>query len=216
MTINAEIGAKLKLLGYEIAEYHKDFELGGPWTLWQYPSNGAVHRVGKKMTPSEEHMQNIENLIEEAERRNFYGQSFKQMIDETADMQSQLYGISKEKARVEIIRNAFRFINNPVTDIVPRAKLYEKSISSFMGSIWASYNSTKSNYPAKMAMKELQKLMLDLNEVKQIEAAHKDKFDLIFGSAVKWFHLNKCRYPETNEKDIEEMIKLLKDKAKEY
>ena len=40
MSLHAEAGAKLKLLGYNIAEYHKDFELGGPWTLWQYPSDG--------------------------------------------------------------------------------------------------------------------------------------------------------------------------------
>jgi len=38
MTVNAEMGAKLSLLGYNLAEFHKDFELAGPWVLWQYPS----------------------------------------------------------------------------------------------------------------------------------------------------------------------------------
>ena len=38
LSINAEAGAKLKLLGFELAEYHQNFQLGGPWTIWQYPA----------------------------------------------------------------------------------------------------------------------------------------------------------------------------------
>ncbi len=40
MTMNAEVGAKLQVLGYSIAEYHKNLELGGPWTIWQTPNAG--------------------------------------------------------------------------------------------------------------------------------------------------------------------------------
>ena len=44
LSVNAEIGAKLKVLGYEIAEYTKTFEIAGPWTLWKYPSDGSEHK----------------------------------------------------------------------------------------------------------------------------------------------------------------------------
>ena len=40
LAINAELGAKLTVLGYNLAEVHKTFQLGGPWTIWQYPSTG--------------------------------------------------------------------------------------------------------------------------------------------------------------------------------
>jgi len=133
-------------------------------------------------------------------------------------MKARLYDISKEQARVQVIRSGFRFIIDPVKDIIPGSKNYEKSIVSFMARIWANYSTTKDEFPAKIAMKELKKMMLDLDEVKQVEAAHKDKFDLIFESAVKDFRYNTCfaRYPEVNEKDIQEMIRLIKENAKNY
>lgn len=46
LTVNAEAGAKLKVLGYELAEYKATFKLAGPWTLWKYPSDGTEHKVG--------------------------------------------------------------------------------------------------------------------------------------------------------------------------
>jgi len=53
LTVNAVVGAKLKLLGYELASYSKTIELAGPWTLWKYPSDGTEHKVGE-----DEEMQN--------------------------------------------------------------------------------------------------------------------------------------------------------------
>lgn len=46
LSVNAEVGAKLKVLGYELAEYKTTFRLAGPWTLWKYPSDGTEHKVG--------------------------------------------------------------------------------------------------------------------------------------------------------------------------
>ena len=47
LTVNAVIGAKLKLLGYELASYSKTIELAGPWVLWQYPSDGTEHTTNE-------------------------------------------------------------------------------------------------------------------------------------------------------------------------
>ncbi len=47
LTMNAVVGAKLKLLGYELAEYTKTIHLAGPWTLWKYPSDGSEHKCGE-------------------------------------------------------------------------------------------------------------------------------------------------------------------------
>ncbi len=46
LTVNAVVGAKLKVLGYELAEYTKTIYLAGPWTLWKYPSDGTEHACG--------------------------------------------------------------------------------------------------------------------------------------------------------------------------
>lgn len=41
VTVDAVAGAKLKVLGYELAEWSHTFPLFGPWTLWKYPSDGT-------------------------------------------------------------------------------------------------------------------------------------------------------------------------------
>ena len=46
LTVNATAGAKLKVLGYELAEYKTTFQLAGPWCLMKYPSDGSEHKVG--------------------------------------------------------------------------------------------------------------------------------------------------------------------------
>ena len=46
LSVNATAGAKLKVLGYELAEYKATFRLAGPWCLWKYPSDGTEHKVG--------------------------------------------------------------------------------------------------------------------------------------------------------------------------
>jgi hypothetical protein len=44
MAVKAEAGVKLKVLGYELAEWSKNFDIAGPWTLFKYPSDGTEHK----------------------------------------------------------------------------------------------------------------------------------------------------------------------------
>lgn len=55
LSVNAEAGAKLKVLGYELAEYKTTFKLAGPWTLWKYPSDGTEHKVGDLEFSAKDH-----------------------------------------------------------------------------------------------------------------------------------------------------------------
>ena len=44
LTVQALAGIKLKVLGYEIAEWTKKFDIVGPWTLVKFPSDGSEHK----------------------------------------------------------------------------------------------------------------------------------------------------------------------------
>ncbi len=46
LSVNAVVGAKLELLGYDLASYNMTLKLAGPWTLWKYPSDGSEHKAG--------------------------------------------------------------------------------------------------------------------------------------------------------------------------
>jgi hypothetical protein len=37
-------GAKISLLGYELAQWSTESELAGPWTIFKYPSDGSEHK----------------------------------------------------------------------------------------------------------------------------------------------------------------------------
>ena len=49
VSIDAFVGAKIKILGWELAEWSTDINLAGPWTLAKYPNDGNtdIHRSKK-------------------------------------------------------------------------------------------------------------------------------------------------------------------------
>ncbi len=49
VSIDAFVGAKIKILGWELAEWSTDINLAGPWTLAKYPNDGNtdIHRTKK-------------------------------------------------------------------------------------------------------------------------------------------------------------------------
>ena len=48
LTVQAWAGAKIEILGYELAEWHETFDIVGPWTLLKFPSDGTEHKSPAK------------------------------------------------------------------------------------------------------------------------------------------------------------------------
>ena len=44
LKVKAFAGAKISLLGYELAQWSTESELVGPWTIFKYPSDGSEHK----------------------------------------------------------------------------------------------------------------------------------------------------------------------------
>ena len=44
LKVKAFAGAKISLLGYDLAKWSTEMELAGPWTLFKYPSDGSEHK----------------------------------------------------------------------------------------------------------------------------------------------------------------------------
>lgn len=44
LKVKAFAGAKISLLGYELAQWSTESELAGPWTIFKYPSDGSEHK----------------------------------------------------------------------------------------------------------------------------------------------------------------------------
>lgn len=217
MTINAEVGAKLTILGYDIAEYKKNFELGGPWVLWQYPSTGNEHQVGKVYTPEEQFWMDMSKFIDEANNIGGTPVSLKQMIDELSDMTSQERNISKEEAYKQLIKSnikdAFRDVNKvPQASNDPKENWWRKTGElTFRNSILNSYNIHKEWFKSeeRKAFVEFGNILKENDQVKPIAAAHPKEIDTMIIRAINKFKESKGSLPMMNKEDMNEMVRLI-------
>ena len=44
LKVHAYAGAKISLLGYDLAQWSTETVLAGPWTIYKYPSDGSEHK----------------------------------------------------------------------------------------------------------------------------------------------------------------------------
>ena len=99
LDINAKLGAKLTLFGYELAETEVNIPMAGPWTLAKYPSDGSEHKVGDKNgVHTTDPMQ--------TEWKNFYkkvGPSFTKDMQSIINMLKEINGCDAAKARQTLI-----------------------------------------------------------------------------------------------------------------
>ena len=92
LEVNAEAGAKLKVLGYELAEYKATFKLAGPWTLWKCPSDGTEHKVGDCEFCYEDY-HNFDILMNGMSKTN-EGVSYRAFKEDAIDDLCEIYGIN--------------------------------------------------------------------------------------------------------------------------
>ncbi len=106
LTVNAVVGAKLKVLGYELAEYTKTIELAGPWTLWKYPSDGTEHVCDGDNVISEEWLDYFKAI------KNF-SQKYTELLNSTASMLMETDDMTDAAAKRSILLQLMDMIHDP-------------------------------------------------------------------------------------------------------
>lgn len=96
LSVNAVAGAKLKVLGYELAEYKATFRLAGPWCLWKYPSDGTEHKVGD-LEYSEEDYRNYTTLMN-GFMKSKEGASYRAFMSDAISELMEMYDIDNATA----------------------------------------------------------------------------------------------------------------------
>ena len=89
LTVQAVAGIKLKVLGYEIAEWDKTFDIVGPWTLLKFPSDGSEHKSFKEKR-SEYIETEIDKMVKTINEK--YDKTFMNRIEQVIMMEMALYG----------------------------------------------------------------------------------------------------------------------------
>ena len=114
MAAKAEAGVKLKVLGYEIAEWSKDFDIVGPWTLFKYPSDGSEHK-----TPAMQQQDQLRKLLEKGSRE------YKEAMSELVDIKAQMGGKSYKDAENELLSELNKLTESISNDNDKLVKAYD-------------------------------------------------------------------------------------------
>ena len=129
LKIHAFAGAKLSVLGYDLAKWSTEVKLAGPWTLFKYPSDGTEHKDpdAKKQEEKNALWGNVVQAMANGSQ---------QFIEEYEDMITQLInmnGWTRETAITETANTIMK--NQPITD----ADLRTPSVMNWLRSSYNSY-----------------------------------------------------------------------------
>lgn len=116
VTVNAEAGAKLKVLGYEIAEFNKKFELAGPWPIWKYPKDGTEHKSPQAIK-ADEALKFLEKACS--------AQADKDAMSELTDMMAQMQDLTPDQAQKKLAETVMKLIEGSTNEQVNIQKSVE-------------------------------------------------------------------------------------------
>ena len=105
--INAVIGAKLSVLGYELAEQNVTIKLIEPWVLFKFPSDGTEHKSPKG--PKEAENKNLyTELLDESFKTD---SAMHNRYEETVTMLMDLNGGMRQQAEDNIYNEVKKTVN---------------------------------------------------------------------------------------------------------
>lgn len=218
LSINAEVGAKLSILGYDLAEYHKGFTFGGPWVIWQYPSTGKEHQVGKVLTPEEQWWQDVYAFMDDAQKYPGTQGDLRRMLDELADMESQVKGCTKEERKKAILIDLLGWVCPDYHKIPKNNNLNPQEQRMWERGRWIFRNKLESSYKTytnwfnsqdRLAREELKKALKECDEVKKVAAANPGKIDQFIDAAIEQFKRETLdvKVPTMKKEDLEKLVR---------
>ena len=89
LKVKAFAGAKISLLGYNLAKWSTEMELAGPWTLFKYPSDGSEHKDPDKQKQEDKNAFWKNNVLSAlyalCKKENFY-QDYETEVNQLINM----------------------------------------------------------------------------------------------------------------------------------
>ena len=192
MAAKAEAGVKLKVLGYELADWSESFDIVGPWNLFKYPSDGNEHK-----SPLVQQQDYMRKLLEKGSRE------CKEAMSELIDIKAQMGGKSYKDAENELLSELNKLTESINNDKDKLVKAYDYIIMG-RNSIQQQYE----QWRIDKNWKDICQFLME-NEKAKIEAAKDDNY-FWTGRAFNWTHerfVKKFgREPRQTEEDLQWLI----------
>ena len=212
LSVNAVAGAKLKVLGYELAEYKATFRLAGPWLLWKYPSDGTEHKVGD-LDYSDEDYRNYTILMNGFLKSN-EGYSYRSFMGDAINELMEMYDIDNTTANKILQKSNMKALINTWGYIPTEAAFYHGIYERFMNCVSEVYSeyyeyleqkageSGDAEYLAARNWEHIMELLSTNSEVKRFMNMYKSGPDCVH----KWFVEELGREPSEGPEDLEWLI----------
>ena len=212
LSVNATAGAKLKVLGYELAEYKATFRLAGPWCLWKYPSDGTEHKVGD-LDYSEEDYRNYTMLMNGFMKSN-EGYSYRAFMGNAISELMEMNDIDNATANKILQKSNMKALIKTWGYIPTEAAFYHGIYELFMNCVSEVYSeyyeyleqkageSGDTEYLAARNWEHIMELLSTNSEIKRFMNMYKTGPDFVH----KWFIEAFNREPSEGPEDLEWLI----------
>jgi hypothetical protein len=212
LSVNAEAGAKLKVLGYDLGEWIVTFKLAGPWILWKYPSDGTEHKVGDLEYTSEDY-QNY-NILMNGFLKSTEGYSYSAFMRDAISELMEMYDIDNATANKILQKNNMKALIKTWGYIPTGAAFYHGIYDLFMncvGEVHRTYydyleqkagESGDTEYLAAKNWEHIMELLSSNNEVK----VFMNKYTRGDEKVHTWFIEDFGREPSESPEDLEWLV----------
>jgi len=209
LTVNAEAGAKLKVLGYELAEYKATFSLAGPWCLWKYPSDGTEHKVGD-IDFSEEDYRNY-SILMNTFMRSTEGRSYSPFKSDAIMELMEMYDIDNATANKILQKSNMKALIKTWGYIPTESKFYKVIYDLFINcasEVYGTYyeyleqkagESGDAEYLAARNWTHIKEMLSTNSDIKVFMNKYKTGADYVH----QWFVEEFGREPVESPEDLE-------------
>lgn len=209
LSVNAVAGAKLKVLGYELAEYKATFRLVGPWCLWKYPSDGTEHKVGD-LDYSEEDYHNYTILMNGFLKSN-EGYSYRAFMGDAIRELMEMNDIDNATANKILQKSNMKALIKTWGYIPTEAAFYKGIYNLFMNcasEVFSAYHeyleqkageSGDTEYLAARNWEHIMEMLSTNSQIKAFMNMYKTGSDYVH----KWFIEEFGREPIESPEDLE-------------
>ena len=86
MTVQAWAGAKIEILGWELAEWSTTFDIVGPWTLLKLPSDGSEHKTPAEKKAEDQKKQREDRIKKFSTMIDNFGEKLENLVIKYLEM----------------------------------------------------------------------------------------------------------------------------------
>ena len=182
-TARIEAGAKIKVLGYEVAEYTQTFDILDPWNIYRYPSDGTEHK-----DPDSKREENLKKLMNKlnSDEAMINQVKVRDLMSEISDWTRQMKEISGDEADRMVKETVTKMVGNADMNDAAQLTKAANTVSQELYKLHTNMEPQYHKWADEKSWREVRQTLLDSNKELINQMAIDPHFN--YGQAVEKAH----------------------------